>query len=207
MVLGLLDEKIKSLPILDEQGVGRQIIDDVIEAINRELDSSVLQPLDEADQEKVKSRVHILVGKAYRLHDLHPSAQDHSRMTDEISRRVLGLGFLDLLLQPFRTDLAEITVYSSGLVQVMPKGSVRWETIDLQVDASEVWRIITLLLGGQSKALNEATPSVNARLPATRNNPAHAALTILEEIRQRTGSDIPLAWEIIDKLVLQRKVG
>ena len=94
---------------------------------------------------------------------------------DDITRRVLGLGFLDLLLPPLRSDLSEITIYSSGLIQVMPKGSVRWETVDLQVEAAEVWRVITLLLGGQSKALNEATPSVHARLPANPGQPGRRA--------------------------------
>jgi pilus assembly protein CpaF len=103
-------------------------------------------------------------------------------MTGEIARRVLGLGFLDLLLPPARTDLSEITVYSSGLIQIMPKGSVRWETINMQVDASEVWRIITLLLGGQSKALNEATPSVNARLPASHYNPGGGRIKVLHPV-------------------------
>jgi len=31
---------------------------------------------------------------------------------------------LDLLLPPGRTDLSEIVIYSSGLIQIMKKGSV-----------------------------------------------------------------------------------
>jgi pilus assembly protein CpaF len=182
MVLGLLDENINPLKAPDDQEVERQIIDEVIEAVNREFESSVFRSPNQEDQEKIKSRIHILVGKVYRMRGLYPPSQNHFNMTDEITRRVLGLGFLDLFLPPARTDLSEITVYSSGLVQVMPKGSVRWETADLQVDVSEVWRIITLLLGGQSKALNEATPSVNARLPATRYNPGGGRIKVLHPV-------------------------
>ena len=87
-----------------------------------------------------------------------------------------------LLLPPARTDLTEITVYSSGLIQVMPKGSVRWETIPLKVEASEVWRILTLLLGSQSKAINEATPSVHGRLPATPHNPGGGRIKVLHPV-------------------------
>ncbi|MFZ2095436.1 MAG: ATPase, T2SS/T4P/T4SS family [Anaerolineales bacterium] len=182
MVLGLLEENMHILNPPDDQNIELQVIDEVIEAINREFDSSTLRSPNKEDQGKVKSRIHVLVGKSYRQRGLYPPIQDHTKITDEIARRVLGLGFLDLFLPPARTDLSEITIYSTGLVQVMPKGSVRWETVDLKVDANEVWRIITLLLGGQSKALNEATPSVNARLPATLYNPGGGRIKVLHPV-------------------------
>lgn len=182
MVLGMLDESLRPLSVLDDPGAQRQIIDEVIEAINREFDSAVLRSPAELEQDKVRSRVHVLVNKAYRQRGVVPSPQEHASLTDEISRRVLGLGFLDLLLPPARTDLTEITVYSSGLIQVMPKGSVRWENFPLQVEASEVWRIITLLLGSQSKAINEATPSVHGRLPATSHNPGGGRIKVLHPV-------------------------
>jgi pilus assembly protein CpaF len=182
MVLPLLDEKRTPLDALAGQVSSHAIIDEVISAINREFEPSLLRSSDEADHEKIKGRIHTLVGKAYHQRSLYPSSEDHTRMADKIARRVLGLGFLDLLLPPARTDLSEITIYSSGLVQVMPKGDVRWETIDLPVEVGEVWRIISLLLGGQLKALNEATPSVNARLPATRSNPGGGRIKVLHPI-------------------------
>ncbi len=182
MVLSMLDESVQPLRLLESPASQRQMIDDVIEGINREFPSSVLRSQEPDDQEKVKSRVHVLVNKAYRLRGVVPTAQDNDNLSNEITRRVLGLGFLDLLLPPGRTDLSEITIYSSGLVQVMPKGSVRWETIPLQVEASEVWRVLTLLLGAQSKALNEATPSVHARLPATRHNPGGGRIKVLHPV-------------------------
>ena len=182
MVLGLLEENIHHTADLDEPGVEIQIIDRVIEVINREFDTTTLRSPNLEVQEKVKSRIHVLVGKSYRQYGLYPAIEDYSKLTDEIARRVLGLGFLDLFLPPARTDLSEITIYSTGLVQVMLKGSVRWETVNLQVDVSEVWRVITLLLGNQSKALNEATPSVNARLPATLNNPGGGRIKVLHPV-------------------------
>jgi pilus assembly protein CpaF len=182
MILDMLDEAIRPIQVLNDQKIQRKIIDEVIEAVNREFDSSVLRSPDEADQENVKGRVHVLVNRFCRLRGLVPSAQDHNSLTAEIIRRLLGLGFLDLLLPPARTDLSEITIYSSGLIQVMPKGSVRWETIDLQVEASEVWRVLSLLLGSQSKALNEATPSVHARLPVTHHNPGGGRIKVLHPV-------------------------
>ncbi len=182
MVLGMLDESLYPISVLSDPAVQRQIIDEVIEAINREFDSVVLRSPAEPEQDKVRSRVHVLVNKSYRQRGAVPSVQEHTSLTDEISRRVLGLGFLDLLLPPARMDLTEITVYSSGLIQVMPKGSVRWENFPLQVEASEVWRILTLLLGSQSKAINEATPSVHGRLPATPHNPGGGRIKVLHPV-------------------------
>ena len=151
-------------------------------SFNREFDFSTFHASGEEGHEKVKSYIHMLVGRACRRRSLMLPVQEHANLTDEIARRVLGLGFLDLFLPPARTDLSEITIYSSGLVQVMLKGSVRWETVDLRVDAAEVWRVITLLLGGQSKALNEATPSVNAKLPPSPHNPGGGRIKVLHPV-------------------------
>jgi pilus assembly protein CpaF len=182
MVLNLLDESVHPLQILDDEGERRRIIDEVIDAVNREFTTAVLGSSQKAEQEKVRSRIFVLVGKAHRQRGIQPPEEDLICLADEIARRVFGLGFLDLLLPPARNDLSEITIYSSGLLQVMPKGSVRWETIDMKVEATEGWRVITLLLGTQSKALNEATPSVNARLPPTVHNPGGGRIKVLHPV-------------------------
>ena len=171
MVMNLFSPTAIPKTASDDSDLRRQIINEVIDAVNREFGGEVLRSPDEAEREKVRSQIHLMVSKAYRRRDLSPTLLDQASITDEIARRVMGLGFLDLLLPPARTDISEIAVYSSGLIQMMPKGSVRWETVDIQVDRSEVWIVLEKLLGPQSKALNEATPSINARLPASRHNP------------------------------------
>ena len=70
-----------------------------------------------------------LVGVAFRRNNAYSGYQTDSALAAELGRRLMGLGFLDLLLPPARTDLSEICIYSSGLVQVMKKNSVRWETL------------------------------------------------------------------------------
>jgi pilus assembly protein CpaF len=87
-----------------------------------------------------------------------------------------------LLLPPARTDISEITIYSGGLVQIMRKGSVRWETIDLAPEAGEIWRVLDRLLGPQNKTLNETNPSINAKLPATPHNPGGGRIKALHPI-------------------------
>ena len=61
----------------------------------------------------------------------------------------------------------------------MKKGSVRWEDAGLSVDSSEVWRVLNLILGPQSRSVNEAVPSVNAKLLPTKHNPGGGRLKVL----------------------------
>ena len=182
MVLNLLSDSAQPRKRQSDSELQSQIIDEVIDAVNREFQTSILRSPKETDREVVKSFIHIQVGKAYRRREIAPTFHEQNALTGEIARRVLGLGFLDLLLPPARTDLSEITIYSSGLLQVMPKGNVRWETVHEELQLSEVWRILSLLLGAQSKALNEATPSVNARLPSTKDNPGGGRIKALHPV-------------------------
>jgi pilus assembly protein CpaF len=59
---------------------------------------------------------------------------------------------------------------------------VRWEDTGLDVESAEVWRVLNLVLGPQSRAANEATPSVNAKLPATRHNPGGGRIKVLHPV-------------------------
>lgn len=127
MIMDLLDP-LAARGGLDSD-VRHSIVDEVIDAVNREFPASLLRSPDPAEHEQVTIRI--------RSRVLPPSSSEQANLSDEISRRVTGLGFLDLLLPPARTDLSEIAIYSSGLVWVMKKGSVRWEDAGLTVDASE----------------------------------------------------------------------
>jgi pilus assembly protein CpaF len=177
MVMELLDSVTSpgALPAATRQSILEQVID----AVNREFPGTLLRSPEEAERRQVEGRIRTLVSAAFRQENLPPDREEQSALAAEIARRVMGLGFLDLLLPPARTDLSEITLYSSGLIQVMKKGSVRWEDTDLEVDVAEVWRVLNLILGPQSRAANEATPSVNAKLPATRHNPGGGRVKVL----------------------------
>ena len=153
------------------QDVRGQVLEEVIDAVNRRFPLGTLQQPTEAQRNEVRAFIHDAVLKAYRARGITPQVSLVSSLVEEIARRVMGLGFLDALLPPARTDISEITVTPQGLIAVMPKGSVRWEILDLKVPKEEVWRVLNLLLGTQSKALNEATPIVSAKLPRTEHNP------------------------------------
>ena len=180
MVMEMLDPTVARSGL--DTATRQSILDRVIDQVNREFQGTLLRSPEEAERQQVSKRIGGLVAAAFRSANLPPSVAEQAALTEEIARRVMGLGFLDLLLPPARSDLSEITIYSSGLIQVMKKGSVRWEDSGMEVEASEVWRVLNLVLGPQSRAANEATPSVNAKLPATRYNPGGGRVKVLHPV-------------------------
>ncbi len=159
-----------------------EIITEVIDVINQEFPASVLQHPNEPERQRVSERISALVTMALRRRNTSPGFAYESELAGELARRLMGLGFLDLLLPPARKDLSEIAVYSSGLVQVMLKGSVRWTTVDAHPSAEEIERVLDRILGPQNKSVNETNPSVNAKLPRTADNPGGGRVKALHKV-------------------------
>lgn len=179
-LLGLYNnDPLTTIPSLE---VRNEVINEVIDQVNQEFPPATLQAPTDQDRQKISGRVLSLIGTALRRRNSRPGMPYETSLAEELTRRLIGLGFLDLLLPPTRTDLSEICVYSSGLVQVMRKGSVRWETIELHPDPGEIWRVLDRLLGPQNKTLNEANPTINAKLPATPHNPGGGRIKALHPV-------------------------
>jgi pilus assembly protein CpaF len=159
------------------------VANEVIDQINREFPVDILRSPSDSERQRIQERINALVSVAFRRNNAYPGYQTDSALAAELGRRLMGLGFLDLLLPPARTDLSEICIYSSGLVQVMKKNSVRWETLpDLKPDPGEINRVVDRILGPQNKSLNEANPTVNAKLPATLHNPGGGRVKALHPV-------------------------
>jgi len=178
-ISGLYDVSAAALP---DDAVRHAVVNEVIDQINQEFPPALLQSPSEADRQRIRERVVTVVGAALRKRSLRPGFQYEAELAENLTRRIVGLGFLDLLLPPARTDLSEIVLYSSGLVQIMRKGSVRWENVDMAPEASEIWRVLDRLLGPQNKTLNETNPSINAKLPSTPHNPGGGRIKALHPI-------------------------
>jgi pilus assembly protein CpaF len=86
-------------------------------------------------------------------------------LVQQVVARLGGLGFFHDLLPPQRNDLSEIAVTPDGGVWILKKGAPRFERLALAVSREEVWRGVEALLAPLGRALNEATPSVDAKLP------------------------------------------
>jgi pilus assembly protein CpaF len=179
-ILGLYDTPSEAVQLSPADR--NALVNEVIDQINQEFAPTVLQSPGEMERKQIHDRVEALVSAAFRKRNLRPGLQVEAQIAEDLTRRIVGLGFLDLLLPPARTDLSEIGIYSSGLIQVMKKGSVRWETVDLHPEAGEIWRVLDRLLGPQNKTLNETNPSINAKLPATPHNPGGGRIKALHPV-------------------------
>ena len=156
------------------------VMNEVIDQVNSEYPPGKLSKPTVTERAEIQERVTGLVSGAYRRRNMRPGAQHEIALAEELTRRLLGFGFLDLLLPPARTDISEIAVYSSGLVQIMRKGAVRFETVDnLRPESGEIWRVLDRIIGPQNKALNEANPVVYAKLPPSEDNPGGGRITAL----------------------------
>jgi pilus assembly protein CpaF len=166
-----------------DNGLRETVINEVIDQVNREFPIEVLRSPSEVDRQHIQERINTLVGLAFRRNNAYSAYQADSGLAAELGRRLMGLGFLDLLLPPARNDLSEICIYSSGLVQVMKKNNIRWETVpELKPEPAEINRVLDRLLGPQNKSLNEANPSINAKLPATPHNPGGGRVKALHPV-------------------------
>jgi len=173
------------------QGTGRphddtlreSVVNQVIDQINREFAVEVLRSPNDAERARIQERINALVGLSFRRNNAYSSFQTDSVLAAELGRRLMGLGFLDLLLPPARTDLSEIGINSSGLVMVMKRNSVRWEIVpELKPDPGEINRVLDRLLAPQNKSLNEANPAVIAKLPRTLHNPGGGRINALHPV-------------------------
>ena len=179
-ILGLYDTPANDLAL--DETTRNAVFNEVIDQVNQEFQPAILQSPSETERQRIRERVEAMIAAALRKRSCRPGVQQEALLSEELTRRILGLGFLDMLLPPARTDISEITIYSSGLVQIMRKGSVRWETIELRPEAGEVWRVLDRLIGPQNKTLNETNPSINAKLPATPANPGGGRIKALHPI-------------------------
>jgi len=182
---------------------GQEITLEVIDTINREFPSSLLEHPTEAESHLVQQRIQLLVAQVLQRRSLILSSSRLQELVAELSRRLLGLGFLDLLLPPARTDLSEIAVYSSGLVQVMKKGHVRWESVDLAPSAEEINRVLDRLLGPQNRSLNECNPSVNARLERRAAIPGGGRIKALHGVIAPPGRNAVLNLRLFEQKPVQ----
>ena len=165
-----------------DESIRAEVFNEVIDLINHEFPTNILQSPSDDDRQRIRERVDAAISVSLRKRNCRPGSGQEDVMSEELTRRILGLGFLDLLLPPARTDLSEITIYSSGLLQIMRKGMVRWENIDLHPEPGEIWRVLDRLIGPQNKTLNETNPSINAKLPATLHNPGGGRIKALHPV-------------------------
>mgnify|MGYP000938018449 CR=1 FL=1 len=160
------------------------ILDEVARAISAEYRTETLRTPSAAEREAVRARIAALTGAAVRRRGLSALPYvEEQKLAAEAARRLIGLGFLDLLLPPARRDIAEIALDPFGVLWLKLKGRREFEPAsDLELDLVEVETVFANLLGQQLKASSEANPSVNAKLPRTAGNPGGGRVKYIHPI-------------------------
>jgi len=171
-----------SVPTLEAK-IRAEVTEEVSATVRVEFTLEVLRAPSDEDRERVRARVTQLVAAAVRRRGLSSVRyEDEQALGDEIARRLLGLGFLDLLLPPARRDVSEIAVDPFGVIWIKRKGVREFEPSGIYPDLVEVKTVFDNLLGAQLKAASEANPSINAKLPRTKHNPGGGRIKYLHPV-------------------------
>jgi pilus assembly protein CpaF len=161
-----------------------QIIEEVAETFKG-------MPLAELRQETEKLLPQTIKGvlAAAARRSVQIPEKDVEAIAREVVARVGGLGFLAPFLR-LDSGLTEIAVNPDGSVWVIRKGEQDFEPVDIHPSQNDVWRAVEALLAPLGRACNEASPSVDAKLPRQEGLPGGARVKVLHPVIA-PGKDFP----------------
>jgi pilus assembly protein CpaF len=133
------------------------------------------------DREKLVARAIPLITSSLNHFALQASSDEVQAMAREIVARVGGLGFLEPLLRA-DSQLSEVTVTPDGKVWALRKGTGSFEKLPTAPSQTEVWRAVETLLAPLGRAVTEASPSVDAKIPRQEGLPGGARVKIIHPI-------------------------
>ena len=133
------------------------------------------------DREKLVARAIPLITSSLNHFALQASSDEIQAMAREIVARVGGLGFLEPLLRA-DSQLSEVTVTPDGKVWALRKGMGAFEKLSVAPSQTEVWRAVETLLAPLGRAVTEASPSVDAKIPRQEGLPGGARVKIIHPI-------------------------
>ena len=117
------------------------------------------------DRKGLQGRAQAAVAAAASRLGVGLNPQHTAALVQAVVARVGGLGVLDELLPPNRNDLSEIALNPDGTIWILRKGERFFEKDHRQPGLDEVWRSVEALLAPIGRAISEAQPSVDAKLP------------------------------------------
>jgi pilus assembly protein CpaF len=117
------------------------------------------------DRQQLQARALAAVSNAASRLGVSLNPQLQAALAKTVAARIGGLGAFDELLPPARTDLSEITLNPDGTLWILRKGERFFERYNRQPGLDEVWRSVEALLAPIGRAISEAQPSVDAKLP------------------------------------------
>jgi len=133
------------------------------------------------DREKLVARALPLVNAYLSRTGLQATLDEINSVAREVIARVGGLGFLEPLL---RTDsgLSEVTLTPHGDVWILKKGAPSFEKLPSKPNMTEAWRAVETLLAPLGRAVTEAAPSVDAKIPRQEGLAGGARVKIIHPV-------------------------
>ena len=133
------------------------------------------------DREKLVARALPLVNAYLSRTGLQATLDEINSVAREVIARVGGLGFLEPLL---RTDsgLSEVTLTPQGDVWILKKGAPSFEKLPSKPNMTEAWRAVETLLAPLGRAVTEAAPSVDAKIPRQEGLAGGARVKIIHPV-------------------------
>jgi pilus assembly protein CpaF len=155
-----------SLPGIANFGVQELSNEEIAQAVARAADMLKDVSLEDLnDPERLARRSNEAAQSAIQQLGMRVTPQIMSRIVSQVEARLGGMGFLHDFLPPQRTDLNEIAVTPDGKVWILPKGERNFQLVPAKPTQDEVLRTVLALLAPIRRAVDEASPSVDAKLP------------------------------------------
>ena len=152
----------------------------IIEEVSGQLATLTISEM-RGDREKLIVRVTPLVQSAISRMGLQVSSDQAYSLARDVVARVGGLGFLEPLLR-IDAELSEIAVTPDGGVWALRKGAPSFERLPNVPSRTDVWRAVETLLAPLGRAVTEASPSVDAKIPRQEGLPGGARVKIIHPI-------------------------
>ena len=152
----------------------------VIEEVSGQLQNLSLAEM-RGEREKLVGRVVPLVLSVVSKFGLQASSDQVHEIARDVVARVGGLGFLEPLLR-IDAGLSEIAVTTDGGVWVQRKGAGSFEKLPVSPSLTDVWRATETLLAPLGRAVTEASPSVDAKIPRQEGLPGGARIKIIHPV-------------------------
>ena len=152
----------------------------VIDSVSAQFQGLSLSEM-RGDREKLVARALPLVNSHLSRTGLQASQEEIVSMAREVVARVGGLGFLEPLL---RTDsnLSEVSLTPHGDVWILKKGAPSFEKLEIKPTITEAWRAVETLLAPLGRAVTEAAPSVDAKIPRQEGLAGGARVKIIHPV-------------------------
>ena len=131
------------------------------EGASRMTDGLTFRDLVDLDRLNVTAKG--VIQKVLNENRVDADADSIASLAQKLVARVSGLEFLMPLFK--RNDISNIFINPDGTLRIQKKGQKEFEIVRKNIKASEVDRVSEALLRTSGRALTEATPTVDCKLP------------------------------------------